>query len=54
MSNNKQVFAFELMCCFSIIYNRINAIIHLLDCLIVMIEATLQLVIYGTRILRIE
>ncbi len=33
MSNNKQVFAFELMCCFSIIYNRINAIIHLLDCL---------------------
>ncbi len=33
MSNNKQVCAFELMCCFSIIYNRINAIIHLLDCL---------------------
>ncbi len=24
MSNNKQVFAFELMYCFSIIYNRIN------------------------------
>ncbi len=33
MSNNKQVFAFELICCFSIVYNRINAIIHLLDCL---------------------